>query len=149
MWTNIYIYLRHYIWDEWIQLGHVYHNENIGGKGHGKKIIQLYFQALSSPLFLSCSSFIYLFIIIIIIINKLTQDTKTRIFERHSNYNMVHLFFIFGERIWHTLFLFFFGWKIWYTLKKALLSLINILLGGFVILWRTKILHIPRSCQYQ
>ena len=71
--------MRHYIWDEWIQLGHVYHNENIGGRGHGKKIIQLYFQALSSPLFLSCSSFLFFFIIIII--NKLTQDAKTRIFK--------------------------------------------------------------------
>ena len=60
----IYIYMRHYIWDEWIQLGHVYHNENIGGRGNGKKIIQLYFQALSSPLFLSCSSFLFLFLLL-------------------------------------------------------------------------------------
>ena len=123
--------MRHYIWDEWIQLGHVYHNENIGGRGHGKKIIQLYFQALSSPLFLSCSSFLFFFIIIII--NKLTQDTKTRIFERHSNYNMVR-FYLF---IWR---------KKWYTLKKALLSLINI------SCWVCNImngLNYSRSCQYQ
>ena len=129
--------MRHYIWDEWIQLGHVYHNENIGGRGHGKKIIQLYFQALSSPLFLSCSSFLFFFIIIII--NKLTQDTKTENFLKAFKLQ-------YGTLIFIIIIIFFFGEKIWYTLKKALLSLINI------SWWVCNImngLNYSRSCQYQ